>query len=106
MHSPLFYIGFLLAIHGKYYSTVVWFCYICSTLVQYFLLVYLCWTAVEAVHIYLKLVKVFGSDVHHYVLKSAVFAWGVPAIITVICTGLGIHYNLWALYDNNNSLYM
>ena len=102
----LFYIWFLLAVLGKYYTDVLWFCYVCSTCVQYFLLVYLFWTTVQAFHIYLKLVKVFGSNIHYFVLKSAMFAWGVPAIITAISTGFGIAYNLWAVYDLGGSLYM
>ena len=102
----LFYAWFLVAMHGRYYNAFEWFCFMTSSLVQYFLLVYLSWTMVEALHIYLKLVKVFGSDVPHYMLKSAVFAWGVPALITSLCTGLGVHYNLWAIYDDDNTLFM
>ncbi len=97
----LFYVWFLVAIHGRYYTSFEWFCFVTSSLVQYFLLVYLSWTTVEALHIYLQLVKVFGSDISHYMLKSALFAWGVPAIITALCTALGIHYSLWAIYDEN-----
>ncbi|XP_064394608.1 hemicentin-1-like isoform X2 [Halichondria panicea] len=97
----LFYVWFLVAIHGRYYTSFEWFCFVTSSLVQYFLLVYLSWTTVEALHIYLQLVKVFGSDIPHYMLKSALFAWGVPAIITALCTALGIHYSLWAIYDEN-----
>lgn len=60
----------------------------------------------EAVHIYLKLVRVFGSDVSNFVLKSSVFAWGVPLLITGLTSGLvlGLDPQLWANYDNSGSL--
>ncbi len=102
----LFYCWFLVAIHGRFYGSIEWFCFLSSSLVQYFLLVYLCWTAAESLHIYLKLVRVFESNVRHYVLKAALWAWGVPALLTALCTGLGVHYRMWAIYDDQDTIFM
>ena len=53
-------------------------CGISSALLHYFLLVFFAWTTVEAVWLYLKLVKVFGvqSLTTKFVLKAGVPAWG------------------------------
>ena len=53
-------------------------CGISSALLHYFLLVFFGWTAVEAVWLYLKLVKVFGiqSVTSKYILKAGIPTWG------------------------------
>ena len=33
--------------------------------------------AVESVHLYQKVIKVFNSDVKHFILKAAIFAQGM-----------------------------
>ena len=72
------YGSFLLAMHGKTYqeSDIEGFCYVVSAILQYFLLAYFLWTSLEAFHICLKLVKVFGADINNYVLISSFIAWG------------------------------
>ena len=71
------YISFLLAIHGEEYRDGdIEECYIVSGVLQYFLLAYFLWTALEAFHICLKLVKVFASDIRNYVFISSLIAWG------------------------------
>lgn len=71
------YATFLVSQQGASYSGILWFCFASSAVLQYFMLAYFLWTAVEAVHLYLKLVKVFGSDVRHYVLWASLVAWGM-----------------------------
>ena len=53
-------------------------CGISSALLHYFLLVFFGWTAVEAVWLYLKLVKVFGiqSAASKFSLKAGIPTWG------------------------------
>ena len=70
------YGSFLLAMHGEYYADILGFCYTASAFLQYFLLVYFLWTAIESFHICLKLVKIFGADIQNYILKTAIIAWG------------------------------
>ena len=53
-------------------------CGISSALLHYFLLVFFGWAAVEAVWLYLKLVKVFGiqSITSKFILKAGIPTWG------------------------------
>ena len=88
------YATFLLAIHGEEYrqAGAEWFCHVMSAVLQYFLLSYFLWTALEAFQICLKLVKVFGTDIRHYVRKSAIIAWGKPLLYSflnsIMCSSL------------------
>ncbi len=53
-------------------------CGLTAALLHYFLLVFFAWTAVEAVLLYIKLVKIIGTQSYenHFVLKSGFPAWG------------------------------
>ena len=59
-------------------TTVPILCGASSALLHYFLLVFFGWTAVEAVWLYLKLVKVFGiqSFASKFTLKAGIPTWG------------------------------
>ena len=68
------YIFFLI---GGHVTSIPALCGISSALLHYFLLVFFAWTAVEAVWLYLNLVKVFGirSFTTKFTLKSGLPAW-------------------------------
>lgn len=51
-------------------------CQVANILRYYLVMVSLLWNAVEAVNMYLMLVKVFNSEVNRFVLKAAITAWG------------------------------
>ncbi|KAK0144830.1 Adhesion G-protein coupled receptor G2 [Merluccius polli] len=51
---------------------------------HYFLLASFTWMGLEAVHMYLALVKVFNTYVSHYMLKFSVVGWGVPMAVVII----------------------
>ena len=51
------------------------FCGFLGALLYYFMLVYFMWTAIEAVDLYRKLVKVFYQG-GHFVLYGTIIAWG------------------------------
>lgn len=51
-------------------------CIIVAILIHYFTLSSVVWMGVEASNLYLKLVKVFGSDVRHFMSKASIVAWG------------------------------
>ena len=61
-------------------------CGISSALLHYFLLAFFGWTAVEAVWLYLKLVKVFGiqSVTSKFILKTGIPTWGELKVATAI----------------------
>ena len=75
------YIIFLIAGHA---TRVPVLCGIISALLQYFILVFFSWTAVESVWLYLKLVKVFGSNsfTSKYILKAGLPAWREGVVYT------------------------
>ena len=52
-------------------------CGFSAAFLHYFMLVFFTWTAVEAIWLYIKLVKVFGTQSleSHYIIKSGVPAW-------------------------------
>ena len=68
------YLFFLI---GGHVTTIPVLCGISSALLHYFLLVFFGWTAVEAVWLYLKLVKVLGmqSVTSNYTLKTSIPTW-------------------------------
>lgn len=53
-------------------------CGFSAAFLHYFMLVFFAWTAVEATWLYVKLVKVFGTQYaeKHYIIKSGIPAWG------------------------------
>ena len=56
-------------------TTVPPLCGVVSALLHYFTLAFFAWTAVEAFHLYQKLVTVLGTKSDHFVLKAAMVAW-------------------------------
>ncbi|KAG9352531.1 hypothetical protein JZ751_020945 [Albula glossodonta] len=60
---------------------IVHLCLFIALLMHYSLLCSFTWMAIEALHLYMLLVKVFNTYIRHYILKLSVFGWGVPAII-------------------------
>ena len=75
------YIFFLI---GGHVTSVPILCGISSALLHYFLLAFFGWTAVEAVWLYIKLVKVFGiqSVISKFILKAGIPTWGELKVAT------------------------
>ncbi|XP_050414170.1 uncharacterized protein LOC126828473 isoform X2 [Patella vulgata] len=70
--------------------------YVCLTVaacLHYFILVSFMWMLVEAILQYLTFVKVLGTYISRYTLKTAIPAWGVPLIPVI--TVLNIDYTLY-----------
>ncbi|MGH0171182.1 UNVERIFIED_CONTAM: hypothetical protein FKN15_060647 [Acipenser sinensis] len=51
-------------------------CKAIAILMHYFLLCCFSWMAVEAIHLYLLMVKVFNTYIRHYIAKLSLFGWG------------------------------
>ncbi|KAI8519490.1 hypothetical protein Bbelb_027470 [Branchiostoma belcheri] len=58
-------------------------CTVVTFLLHYFLLAVFMWMAVEAFNMYLAFIKVLGAHVSRFILKAAIFAWGLPLIIAI-----------------------
>ena len=51
-------------------------CALVGALLQYFFLVTFLVMAAEAINLYMKLVIVLGSNIHHFIWKVAIICWG------------------------------
>ena len=62
---------------GGYVTVIPALCGLSSALLHYFLLVFFAWTAVEAVWLYLKLVKIFSlhSIEQRFITVTSLIAW-------------------------------
>nr|XP_046267471.1 adhesion G-protein coupled receptor G2 [Scatophagus argus]XP_046267472.1 adhesion G-protein coupled receptor G2 [Scatophagus argus] len=66
------------------YPDAVGLCISTAWFLHYFLLVTFTWMGLEAVHMYLALVKVFNSYISHYMVKFSLVGWGIPMIVVII----------------------
>ncbi|XP_062917539.1 adhesion G-protein coupled receptor G4 isoform X2 [Mobula hypostoma] len=64
-------------------------CVSAAVALHYFTLTSCSWMCVEAVHMYLALVRVFNIYTPHYILKLCLIGWGLPA--TVVITVLSVN---------------
>lgn len=65
-----------------------WLCIVGSASLQYFVLTSFGWMFVEAVMLYLKVVKVVGEYTSNFILKASLVALGLPAVIVAVCMGV------------------
>eukprot|EP00794_Sanderia_malayensis_P014331 gene14331-15822_t len=63
-------------------------CQAVGFLIHYFVLASFGWMAVEGFNLYLNFVKIVPGEHEHFILKSSIFAWGIPAIICAITAGV------------------
>lgn len=66
------------------YPDAVGLCISTAWFLHYFLLVAFTWMGLEAVHMYLALVKVFNSYISRYMLKFSLVGWGIPMIVVIV----------------------
>nr|DBA26875.1 TPA: hypothetical protein GDO54_011079 [Pyxicephalus adspersus] len=59
-------------------------CIAVAALLHFFLLATFTWMGLEAVHMYIALVKVFNTYIRRYILKFCIIGWGVPAVVVAI----------------------
>ncbi|XP_069810968.1 adhesion G-protein coupled receptor G6 isoform X3 [Dendropsophus ebraccatus] len=59
-------------------------CIAVAALLHFFLLAAFTWMGLEAVHMYIALVKVFNTYIRRYILKFCIIGWGVPAVVVAI----------------------
>ncbi|XP_046369537.2 uncharacterized protein LOC124144255 [Haliotis rufescens] len=70
-----------------------YFCLSVAVLLHYFILVSFLWMLIEAILQYMTFVKILGTYVSRYALKTAIPAWGLPLIPVV--SVLSIDYNMY-----------
>ncbi|CAN8203967.1 unnamed protein product [Coccothraustes coccothraustes] len=59
-------------------------CIAVAALLHFFLLATFTWMGLEAVHMYIALVKVFNTYIRRYILKFCIIGWGFPALVIAI----------------------
>ncbi|KAM4041383.1 adhesion G-protein coupled receptor G6 isoform 2-T2 [Anomaloglossus baeobatrachus] len=59
-------------------------CIAVAALLHFFLLASFTWMGLEAVHMYIALVKVFNTYIRRYILKFCIIGWGIPAVVVAI----------------------
>ncbi|XP_019639630.1 PREDICTED: uncharacterized protein LOC109481491 [Branchiostoma belcheri] len=80
-------------------------CTIVAFLLHYFLLAVFMWMAVEAFNMYLAFIKVLGAHVSRFILKAAIFAWGLPLVIAIATLAVdvpGTYPNGQGTYRSNS----
>ncbi|NXE12367.1 AGRG6 protein, partial [Lophotis ruficrista] len=59
-------------------------CIAVAALLHFFLLATFTWMGLEAIHMYIALVKVFNTYIRRYILKFCIIGWGLPALVIAI----------------------
>uniref|UniRef100_A0A8D1TGI8 Adhesion G-protein coupled receptor G6 n=1 Tax=Sus scrofa TaxID=9823 RepID=A0A8D1TGI8_PIG len=59
-------------------------CTAVAALLHFFLLATFTWMGLEAIHMYIALVKVFNTYIRRYILKFCILGWGLPALVVSI----------------------
>ncbi|XP_078104407.1 adhesion G protein-coupled receptor G3-like isoform X2 [Sander vitreus] len=65
-----------------------WVCVFVAALMHYSLLCCFTWMAIEALHLYLLLIKVFNTYFKHYMVKLSLAGWGIPGVIVAVSVGM------------------
>ncbi|XP_060721283.1 adhesion G-protein coupled receptor G2 [Tachysurus vachellii] len=56
-------------------------CVLIAVIIEYSLLSCFSWMAIEALQLFLLLIKVFNIHIKHYMIKLSLFGWGLPAVL-------------------------
>lgn len=59
-------------------------CIAVAVVLHFFLLATFTWMGLEAIHMYIALVKVFNTYIRRYILKFCIIGWGLPALVVSI----------------------
>ncbi|KAK3594308.1 hypothetical protein CHS0354_018972 [Potamilus streckersoni] len=68
-------------------------CIVVSVLMHYFILASFMWMLVEGILQYLRFVKVLGTYIPKFLIKTSIPAWGIPLIPVIVM--LAYDYNLY-----------
>eukprot|EP00057_Strongylocentrotus_purpuratus_P007693 XP_011662167.1 PREDICTED: EGF-like module-containing mucin-like hormone receptor-like 3 [Strongylocentrotus purpuratus] len=75
------YLVFVVGIDRRYPTAG---CVVVGFLIHFFLLSSMSWMLVEAINMYLLFVRVLNATVSHFMLKAALFAYGLPLLVCIV----------------------
>ncbi|XP_078474486.1 adhesion G-protein coupled receptor G6-like isoform X2 [Lampetra planeri] len=79
-------------------------CVAVAALLHYALLASFTWMGLEALHMYIALVKVFNTYIRRYILKFCIAGWGIPAVVVGLVLAIQMDvYGLVAYSRSANS---
>lgn len=79
LSSALLFLNLIFLLDGWITSfDVAGLCTAVAALLHFFLLATFTWMGLEAIHMYIALVKVFNTYIHRYILKFCIIGWGKP----------------------------
>ncbi|XP_021030409.2 adhesion G-protein coupled receptor G6 isoform X1 [Mus caroli] len=85
LSSALLFLNLIFLLDGWITSFgVAGLCTAVAALLHFFLLATFTWMGLEAIHMYIALVKVFNTYIHRYILKFCIIGWGLPALVVSI----------------------
>lgn len=85
LSSALLFLNLIFLLDGWITSfDVAGLCTAVAALLHFFLLATFTWMGLEAIHMYIALVKVFNTYIHRYILKFCIIGWGLPALVVSI----------------------
>ncbi|XP_067901648.1 adhesion G-protein coupled receptor G6 isoform X3 [Heterodontus francisci] len=76
-------------------------CIAVAAFLHFFLLASFTWMGLEAVHMYIALVKVFNTYIRKYMLKFCIIGWGLPALVVVIVLAINKNFYGVELYGKD-----
>nr|XP_031535866.1 adhesion G-protein coupled receptor G6 isoform X4 [Vicugna pacos] len=85
LSTALLFLNLLFLLDGWVTSFhVAGLCTAVAALLHFFLLATFTWMGLEAIHMYIALVKVFNTYIRRYILKFCIIGWGLPALVVSI----------------------
>ncbi|XP_072906539.1 adhesion G-protein coupled receptor G6 isoform X3 [Hemitrygon akajei] len=103
LSASLFFLNFIFLIDGWLASfRIDGLCVTVAALLHFFLLASFTWMGLEAVHMYIALVKVFNTYIRKYMLKFCIVGWGLPALVVVIVLAIRRSFYGLLLYGKDD----
>ncbi|XP_034041412.1 adhesion G-protein coupled receptor G2 [Thalassophryne amazonica] len=72
-------------------------CMVVAAALHYFLLCTFTWMAIEGLHLYLLLIKVFNTYYKHYIVKLSAAGWGIPGLIVGVSLAMKDYKQLYGI---------
>ncbi|XP_078261585.1 adhesion G-protein coupled receptor G6 isoform X2 [Rhinoraja longicauda] len=102
LSTSLFFLNFIFLIDGWLASfNINGLCVAVAALLHFFLLASFTWMGLEAVHMYIALVKVFNTYIRKYMLKFCIIGWGLPALVVIIVISIDRRFYGVLLYGKD-----